>query len=188
MPWAWVRTPDAIGGLEAKPRAYFELKEGWVDRVSALWDLRVGNQIITWGAADQINPTDQWNPRDMADPINSFKLPMPTAKFNLHPQEYDQLALEILATPFFRESKLPVVLPSDSTVKDVQRSESRWLMPLPTHVSLTDFSAPLYFKIAEPTYPATWQAAARLQIMRIEGWDFSTSYFNGVEKLPRTAI
>ncbi|MBI2605884.1 MAG: hypothetical protein HYW49_07365 [Deltaproteobacteria bacterium] len=184
LPWAWVREPDAIGALPRKTRAFFELKEGWVDRVSTVWDLRVGNQLISWGAADQINPTDQWNPRDLYDPLNAYKLPMPTAKLNVHPPEYADFTLEVLATPFFRASRLPIDLPESGT-KDLSKDDSRWLLPMPTRVSTAAFSAPLEYKITEPTFPSTWQAGARFQALRLGGWDFSASYFNGVEKIPR---
>ena len=188
VPWAYLRTPDSIGALpKNKTRVYFEAKEAWIDFTSPLIDVRAGNQIISWGAADQINPTDQWNAREMSDPLLSQKLPQTTARAYFHPPEYSNLVFEFLYSPFFRQSILPLNLPTDNP-QIFQKNESRWFLPLPTRVKTEGFSAPLRFRIETPTYPETWQAGTRMQILRVSGWDFSFSYFNGVEKIPRTTF
>ena len=102
-PWVWVCIPNMVGGNGSRTQAFLELKEGWVERSSAAWDLRVGNQLISWGAADLTNPTDVWNPRDFSDPFDSRKLPMPTVRLKIHPPPMDQWGLELDFTPFFRE-------------------------------------------------------------------------------------
>ena len=189
LAWAWWRMPEATGGAPQNSKANFELKEGWVERSSPTWDLRVGNQIIAWGAADQINPTDVWNARDLYDPLLSYKLPLAVAKLKIHPQTLENFSLEVIATPFFRESRLPVALPGSTTAIDV--TDSRWLLPIPTTVAAGGpggLVAPLNFAISPPNYPRTWQAGARLSVLRLGGWDFSGSYFNGVESLPRIAV
>ncbi len=184
LPWAWLKAPDSLGAKPRKTRAYFEIKEGWVERTSDACDIRVGNQLITWGAADQINPTDNWNSRDMSDLFQSTKLPQTTARLNLHFPSLPNYSFELLASPFFRPNQLPIAYP-DSGVVDLQKTESRWLLPAPSRVSTIDLTAPIIYKIAEPTYPKTYQIAGRLQFLRIGNWDFSTSYFSGVEKMPR---
>lgn len=40
------------------------LREGYVDLGADEWSLRLGRQIIAWGRADRINPTDYFSPRD----------------------------------------------------------------------------------------------------------------------------
>ena len=40
------------------------LREGYMDFGSDAWSLRVGRQLIAWGRADRINPTDYFSPRD----------------------------------------------------------------------------------------------------------------------------
>lgn len=184
LPWIWLRAPDSLGAKPRKTRAFIELKEAWIERTSDTWDLRVGNQIITWGAADQINPTDNWNARDMSDLFQSSKLPQGTAKLNLHFPSLPDYTLEVLVSPFFRENTLPFAYP-ESGVVDLRKNDTRWLIPAPSRISTTDLTAPINYKIGQPTYPKTYQAAARLQFLRVGGWDFATSYFNGVEKMPR---
>ena len=40
------------------------LREAYVDLRLKRWDVRIGKQIIAWGRADRINPTDNLTPRD----------------------------------------------------------------------------------------------------------------------------
>ena len=57
---AWVRNDDLFRAEATSAK----LREGYLDlRLGAL-DLRLGRQIIAWGRADQINPTDNLTPRD----------------------------------------------------------------------------------------------------------------------------
>ena len=42
-----------------------EVREGYVERSFGDIDLRVGRQIVVWGRADKINPTDQWSVRNL---------------------------------------------------------------------------------------------------------------------------
>ncbi|MGE4234445.1 MAG: hypothetical protein AB7F43_14060 [Bacteriovoracia bacterium] len=187
VPWIWARVPEARAGAKQSARAYFDLKEGWVERTSPEWDIRVGNQIISWGAADQINPTDVWNSRDMYDPFASYKIPQGTFQFKLHPAEVDWLNVEFLFSPFFRPNRLPLAFP-DEGYADISRGDSRTLVIMPNKVSTGLFVAPLQYRLVEPSYPQTWQTGTRIQFLRFGGWDFSFTGFTGVEKNPRMAF
>ena len=187
-PWVWLRAPDDLGGNTSAARPYFELKEGWVERASPSWDLRAGNQIFAWGAADQINPTDVWNPRDLYDLFQSTKLPIAAMDLKVHPTGLENVNLDVIFTPFFRPSQLPVTIP-DSGTSPVSLSDSRWLLPFPSTVlPAGGVAAPLEYQIASASYPATWQLGARLMFLRLGGWDFSVSGFDGVETVPRFAF
>jgi hypothetical protein len=187
-PWGWLRIPDAEGGLSRQVRPYGELKDAWVEYTSTFADVRVGNQVLSWGAADQLNPTDVWNPRDFYDPFNAPKLPILAADVKLHPSGIDWASLELVFTPFFRPSQLPISIP-DSGVLPVSLTDSRWLLPAPSGIIAPGgLSAPLQYQVAAATYPETWQAGARLSFLRLGGWDFSVSGYDGVETTPRIAI
>lgn len=41
-----------------------ELREGYLEVARERWELRIGHQIITWGRADELNPTDVITPKD----------------------------------------------------------------------------------------------------------------------------
>lgn len=187
IPWVYARIPEATAGDKRRARAFVELKEGWAELATSAVDLRVGNQIFAWGAADQVNPTDVWNPRDLYDPFQNTKLPITALRMNLHPPQTEAFALELIFTPFFRESRLPFELPEGGT-HDLNPNDSRWLMPLPTRVSVDGLSAPLQYRVSAPTYPRSWQLGARLKALSFGGWDFSVMGFNGVETTPRFAI
>src|SRR5262249_13543018 len=57
----WIRNDDLTRAGQARARlreAYVEISAGQSSSV------RVGQQVIAWGRADQINPTDNLTPRD----------------------------------------------------------------------------------------------------------------------------
>lgn len=56
----WTRTSNA---LPSDNRSSM-LREGYLDTSMGAADLRIGKQIIVWGMADQLNPTDNLTPRD----------------------------------------------------------------------------------------------------------------------------
>jgi hypothetical protein len=56
------RVQDQHMGGESTPS--WELREGYAERAFHDLDLKVGRQIIVWGRADKVNPTDVWSVRD----------------------------------------------------------------------------------------------------------------------------
>lgn len=56
----WLMNADATRGDGHQSK----LREGYLNLSSDNVDLRVGKQIIVWGKADKINPTDNLSPRD----------------------------------------------------------------------------------------------------------------------------
>ena len=56
----WVRRPDLFDAHTTDG----DLREGYLDLTLGKMDLRVGKQLIVWGRADRINPTDNLTPRD----------------------------------------------------------------------------------------------------------------------------
>ncbi len=53
-----------IGRLSGDADLDVHLREGYIDLSTGPVDLRIGQQIIVWGRADRINPTDNLTPRD----------------------------------------------------------------------------------------------------------------------------
>jgi hypothetical protein len=71
-------------------------------------DLRVGEQRITWGKADGINPTDFFTPRDytVLQPMETDqRLSVPAVRADIALAE--GLTLSLVAQPFFISSQLP---------------------------------------------------------------------------------
>lgn len=48
-----------------KSKTSWELREGYVERALGVLDVKAGRQIIVWGRADKVNPTDVWSVRDL---------------------------------------------------------------------------------------------------------------------------
>lgn len=42
-----------------------EAREAYIEKSFGDFDLRVGRQIVVWGRADKVNPTDQWTSKDL---------------------------------------------------------------------------------------------------------------------------
>ncbi len=185
-PWTWLLAPRDIAGQPRTPRVFAELKEGWVEYRGDWIDLRAGNQIVAWGSTDVVSPVDVWNPRDQTDLFVSPKLPFAALRAVIHPVAWDPTQVELLVTPFFRESVLPTAFPETGTVT-IELSESRWLLPVPSRALVQGTAANLTYELAAPSYPATWQAGARARTS-LGGWDFAVSAYAGVEKLPRVHV
>lgn len=187
VPWVWLNAPQPDSNQKKDFAFHGDAREAWIERTSPNFDLRIGNQIFSWGAADKINPTDVINSLDYTDPFRAQKLPVTALRAVVHPQTMSDWSLELVASPLFRDPNLPFRIP-ESGVLSLDRRTSRWLMPVPNTVAGFGANAPLLYEVTAATYPSTWMGAARLSVARVGGWDFSGSYFNGVENLPRFSV
>lgn len=104
----WVRTPNALHSAATQG----VLREGYVGFSSGAADFRIGKQIIAWGRADQLNPTDNLSPRD-----NTLFIPEPddqrqgavAAKGTYNfPEKFSGLAATAIWLPRFRPNKQPI--------------------------------------------------------------------------------
>ena len=43
-----------------KSPSFGDIREGYIEKSIGAFDIRAGRQIIIWGRADKVNPTDQW--------------------------------------------------------------------------------------------------------------------------------
>lgn len=85
----------------------FNLREAYIDAYAGRFDFRVGHQIIVWGRADGLNPTDNITPKDMLarSPdeddrrLANFLL---RAAYNVYP-----LKLEVIWIPAYKASRMP---------------------------------------------------------------------------------
>lgn len=57
---AWARSDNVFKGTDKQ----YLMREAYADYATDAWDFRVGRQIIAWGRADRINPTDNLTPRN----------------------------------------------------------------------------------------------------------------------------
>jgi hypothetical protein len=135
------------------------LREAYLELSRGPWDLRIGSQIIAWGRADRINPTDVLTPRDYTllvpeDDDQRRGTPSVKVTYNFP----GGLALTGIALPLFEPTTIPIAAP-------------------PPAVTLRERS---------PGGPVS-QWAVRLERVG-GGLDWSVSYFDGFDLLPDLAI
>ncbi len=105
---------DAYGEIRAnsglvwgEKRTNFDLREALVNLYLGPVDVRLGHQIIVWGRADGINPTNNLTPTDMSirsadeDDRRLANLALRT-HLNLEP-----VRLEVVWVPFYAATRLP---------------------------------------------------------------------------------
>lgn len=84
------------------------LREGYLSLAAGDADIRLGKQIIVWGKADQLNPTDNLTPRDntlyIAD-IDDQRFGAMAARATYN---FSGAALTGIWLPYFRPSKQPL--------------------------------------------------------------------------------
>jgi hypothetical protein len=157
-----------------RDRLYVE--EAYADvRYKAL-DLRIGRQILAWGQADLVNPTDHLSPRDFTDPLESTDERL--GIWGIRPKlQLGDVLLDGAVVPVFTGSILPFGSP-------------RWSPPMPPGIpNPADPTQviPLAYEVLPDQEPATtfanMQYAAKVS-GSVRGWDLSASYFDGWEDVP----
>src|SRR5262245_33121584 len=77
--------------------------ELWVQYGTADWDLRVGNQLVTWGSVESVSPLDIINPRDYEeDIVEPVKIGIGMARARLRLKDSD---LSLYWLPAFKPSQ-----------------------------------------------------------------------------------
>ncbi|MEW6715421.1 MAG: hypothetical protein AB1306_10075, partial [Nitrospirota bacterium] len=88
--------------------AEMELREGYVDFTSSMWDMRLGRQIITWGLGDLIFINDVF-PKDYeaffsGRPLEYLKKGVDGLKVGIYPSF---ASAELVIVPFFEPNNFP---------------------------------------------------------------------------------
>jgi hypothetical protein len=146
-------------------RNYFNFTEAFLDIYFDTFDLRLGKQIVNWGKADAFNPTDNVTPTDYANLIDEDDIGVVAVNLNYY---WDDWNLQLIGVPGFTPTRLP---------------------PRGTRFSLIPPVTPL--PVADPELPSNTidnsQFGARLKTT-YRGWDFSVSYYDGVNDVPSPAL
>ncbi|WP_066311702.1 DUF1302 family protein [Aquimarina aggregata] len=150
------------------------IDEAYIDIYMKTMDVRIGKQIINWGEADGINPTNNINPIDFSDIIDTDDERI--GVYSISSKYYiDDITIQGVFIPVFQSSKIP-------------STNSRWFVDFPTTVALpTGEIIPAQFVLQETQEPQKDIESAQFALKvstTIKGWDFSVSYFNGYDDLP----
>ena len=152
------------------------VEEFYADLTFKAFDVRVGRQILAWGKADLVNPTDHLSPRDFTDPLESDDERL--GIWGIRPRlQLGDVLWEGAIVPVFTGSTLPFDSPS-------------WSPPLPPQIPNPvdpTRSISLTYEVMPPRDPAStfanMQYATRVS-GSVRGWDLSASYFDGWEDVP----
>lgn len=137
-----------------------ELREGYATLLFGDLEVRTGKQIIVWGRADEINPTDWLSARNMT---------------LLLPEPFDQ------RTGVF-SVKADYYLPSDFRITAVwQPVATVSVIPLPEVPGISFVRRPPEVKFSNGEYA--------VKLDRSSGdFDWSVSYFTGFNRLPEVSL
>lgn len=115
--------PDLFGD---RIESAMTLLEGYLTFHFARADIRIGKQIVAWGRADGINPTDNLTPHDFV-----VLLPFEEdQRFGTTAMKIDgylttELTFTLFATPFFEPSKIPLGVSTDGTLAEHRPDHTR---------------------------------------------------------------
>jgi hypothetical protein len=133
-----------------------------VRRMSAIWSrgkltVEVGKQLIRWGKADVLNPTDRFAPRDFLNVVDNDFLGVTAARITYGTQSD---TLDVIVSPRLTPSRIPLM-------------NQRWAN-LPTGIPI--YEMPADFPGA-PQYGARWNHIGAVA-------EYSLSFYNGFDHLP----
>ena len=171
------------------------LEEAYLDIMFGLVDIRIGNQIITWGRTDVVNPTDNINALDLTKLITGETDERKISTFAIKIDYYiKNTSLDLVVIPFFQEYKYD---PSGSDWALFKPGNfgtyAGSYLPFANYLdeSSLDLLYPmqgLYASPAIPQYsPKNVQGGGRIS-SKFGGWDFSVSYLNVFDKYPTATL
>ena len=119
--------------------------------------VELGKQLIRWGKADLLNPTDVFSPRDYLNVLDTDYLGVTAAHLTYGDQAN---TVELVFTPRFTPSRIPLL-------------DQRWA-PIPPPLQLVDLGAQ---DPGGPQYGVRWNHIGRVL-------EYSASFFDGFNNLP----
>ena len=135
------------------PNLYLDMKSVLVDGL----DLRIGQQVVSWGVGDQFNPTNNLNPDDLRDPLLFGKLAgnfMVKADYWLN----DNVSFSGVMVPVFKPAMLPrsaVLGPAALDRLPFTDPALRWRVESEQAASAGNFYAPTIVASTKPVLPET---------------------------------
>lgn len=147
--------------------------EAYIDIYTKNIDFRLGKQIITWGEADAINPTNNLNPIDYSDllDVDDERIGVFSAQAKYYVGDF---TFEGVFIPVYQSSILP-------------RENSRWFRDFPTTLDVNGNAIPATFNLLDIAKPPSDLRGAQYALKvaaTFGGWDTSVSYYRGFDDLP----
>jgi hypothetical protein len=113
--------------LRGPTRVQGRLLEAYTNVYLGAVDIRVGKQIITWGRADALNPTDVLTPKDFtllsAKDEEERRIGTAAVRANYALGSY---TLSMIWLPIFNPSTIPLTAPPGFNIEEDKRSQGKW--------------------------------------------------------------
>jgi hypothetical protein len=158
-----------------------DLDEAYFDLYLTNTDLRVGQQLINWGSAYEINPSSMTNPYDLTalNPTEE-KLGVPAVKSKYYFNNTTSLTGVVITD--FIESPVPASL-QKMMVGDIK---ANFAQQIGSPYGEMIVSQNLQVKESKPEIDELSELEYAVNFMKrdVRGFDLSASYFNGYEDLP----
>lgn len=151
-----------------------EIREAYVQLFGFLSeniDVKIGQQRITWGTADKLNPTDNLNPYDFEDVLD-FGRHRGSVAINMQYYFNSDFSMQAVYIPIFQPANMPVGIFANALNPS---------MDLPEGVVLNSFTD----QVIMPRYNLAESSTVGLKLKGFAaGFDFSVSYVWGRDGLP----
>jgi hypothetical protein len=148
------------------------------------FDVRIGRQVVHWGAADKFNPTNNLNSLDYSDPL-LFGRALGNQMIRVDYNPWRDLIFTVVWVPIFRPAQLPrwstIALTDPSRPPPVQEDSIRDTLNT-LAMAMPPSQVNVYTMQPEPTIQNS-QVGARVA-GRLLGVDLSISYYHGRFGLP----
>lgn len=139
-----------------------KLDEAYADIYLKNTDLRVGRQVVSWGTADGINPTNYINPRELSfTDTGSGGKPLAILKANYYGKKADMTGVIVFDFE-------PQEIPEELEIATAQLIPGFGGFPSPAEIENTLENMEFALRVEK----------------RIAGWDAKLSYFHGWEDYP----
>lgn len=166
----WVRNDDAFKGATQR-----KLREGYLNLTTGDADWRLGRQIIVWGRADGINPTDNLTPRNytlLTPETDDQRFGALAAKMNYHFADATLTAIWLLR---FAASVYPIPVQPGVSFSEEIPHENQGALKLDHSGGDADWSVSYFngfdqtpdLQIAAPTN-LIWQHR-RIRVLGVDG-------------------
>ncbi len=142
------------------PRPAFSARRFSVILTRGGLTLEAGRQLIRWGKADILNPTDRFAPKDFLNVVSTDFLGVNAARLTY---ERGDNTIDLVWQPWFTPSRTPLL-------------DQRWTV-------LPEAAATIPIRDAGARYPGRSQFGARWNHVG-RGYEYSLSYFDGFNHLP----
>ncbi len=158
-------------------RNHLNFTEAFLDVYFGEFDLRLGKQIFSWGKADAFNPTNNLSPTDFSNLLDDEDIGVVAANFNYYWQDWN---LQVVGVPGFTPTRLP------------PRGTRFSLLPdEPVPIDVPGLPVPMEIPVKDPELPPNTLENSQVGVClktTYQGWDFSASYYDGVNDIPSASL